>query len=508
MHPVGQPVGAGTLRAFYHRAVSTTETPRRLRRELGGWQVVALSIALMAPSMAANINPQLAVPSIGRAVPLAFGIATIGVVLVAYSFVRLTQHFHSSGSVYGFVGATLGPRAGAASGWALLGTYTALGVTTALTAGIFATSLLSSLGIWAHPPASAPYLLGAVVLAAAWPLAVIPIRPGTVVLLACELVTLALILAVSAVVVARLIAGDAPLGQHLNLDVVRVPHGIGASGIALAAVFGFLSFVGFEASGTLGEEARTPRRDIPRAILGTVLVGGVFYTVISAIEVWGFGTSAAGVAALSTTPSLLGHLGTTYVSAAVGDLITAGTVVSAFGCVTASTVGASRLLYALSRDATGGRSPLARLSPRWGTPVTGVTTVVAATGLIAALLHFGFRAAPLDGLSDSAEVATLIVLVVYLLCALGAGRLLWRRPAGVAAGRWEVAVPAAAVAVLGYTLWRNVWPWPSGAAAWLPLVSAAWWIIGLGAVLVTPGLARRIGVRLATDDGLRVASTA
>ena len=84
--------------------------------------MVAVSVGLMAPSMAANINPQLAVPSIGRAVPLAFVIATAGVVLVAYSLVRLTQHFHSAGSVYGFVGATLGPRAGAASGWALLGT--------------------------------------------------------------------------------------------------------------------------------------------------------------------------------------------------------------------------------------------------------------------------------------------------------------------------------------------------------------------------------------------------
>ena len=286
--------------------------------------------------------------------------------------------------------------------------------------------------------------------------------------------------------------------------------------MALAAVFGFLSFVGFEASGTLGEEARTRARDIPRAILGTVLVGGVFYTVISAVEVWGFGTSRAGVAALASTPSLLGHLGSSFVSPAVGDLITAGTVVSVFSCVAASTVGASRLLYALSRDAGGPHASLARLHPRWGTPVTAVTVVVAATAVIAAVLRFAVHAAPLEGLSDSAEVATLIVLVVYLLCALGAGRLLWQQSGadvdpgtgthGKIHARREVLVPGAAIVVLGYTLWRNVWPWPQGAAAWLPVLSAAWLLVGLAAVVITPGLARRIGTRLSADDGLRVMS--
>ena len=47
------------------------------------------------------------VRSAGRAVPLAFLLASVGVLLVAYGFVRLCQYFHHSGSVYAFVGATL-----------------------------------------------------------------------------------------------------------------------------------------------------------------------------------------------------------------------------------------------------------------------------------------------------------------------------------------------------------------------------------------------------------------
>ncbi|HEX5192500.1 MAG TPA: hypothetical protein VFW09_06835 [Solirubrobacteraceae bacterium] len=80
--------------------------------------------------MAANINPQASATTVGRAVPLTFALAAVGILLVSYTFVRLCQRFHHSGSVYGFVGATLGARTGVISGWALTGTYTFYGVVT------------------------------------------------------------------------------------------------------------------------------------------------------------------------------------------------------------------------------------------------------------------------------------------------------------------------------------------------------------------------------------------
>ena len=113
------------------------EHPGTLRRELSVWEAIGLSLALMAPSMAANINPQATAGTVGRAVPLAFLLATLGVLLIAYTFVRLCQRFHHAGSVYGFVGATLGARAGVVAGWSLLGTYVFYGVVTSTAAGIF-----------------------------------------------------------------------------------------------------------------------------------------------------------------------------------------------------------------------------------------------------------------------------------------------------------------------------------------------------------------------------------
>jgi amino acid transporter len=57
----------------------------------------------MAPSMAININPQGAAPVVGRAVPVAFLLATVGVLLIAYTFVRLSQR--RAGSVAGWLNA-------------------------------------------------------------------------------------------------------------------------------------------------------------------------------------------------------------------------------------------------------------------------------------------------------------------------------------------------------------------------------------------------------------------
>ena len=331
-----------------------------LKRSLSVWAAVGLSVALMAPSMAANINPQASATTAGRAVPLTFLIAAVGVLLVAYSFVRLCQYFHHSGSVYAFVGATLGPRTGVVAGWGLLGTYTFYAVVTSSAAGIFGTAFLQAVGIWKNPPSWAPFVLLAVALALSLLLAVMPARRGAGVLLSVEGTTVALILIVTAVVLVRLLAGNAPGHEHFTLTVFKVTPGTSVSAVFLGVVFGFLSFAGFEAAATLGEEARRPTRDIPRAILGTAIFGGLYFVIVTAVEMMGFGTGPAGVKAFTNSPSLLGDLGSSYVGHWVGDVITLGTTVSAFGCCLASTVAAARLLYALSRDTSRG----ARARPR------------------------------------------------------------------------------------------------------------------------------------------------
>lgn len=95
---------------------------RGLRRELRFWEAIALSIGIMAPGAAMALNGTLPASLVGRAVPLTFVFDTVGILLVAYAFIRLTAYFNHAGSVYALSGATLGPWAGFFSGWALLGT--------------------------------------------------------------------------------------------------------------------------------------------------------------------------------------------------------------------------------------------------------------------------------------------------------------------------------------------------------------------------------------------------
>src|ERR1700740_2398743 len=315
-----------------------------LKRSLSIWAAVGLSVALMAPSMAANINPQGGATYAGRAVPLTFLIAAVGVLLVAYSFVRLTQYFHHAGSAYAFVGATLGPRRGVVAGWGLVGTYLFYAVVTASAAGIFGTAFLQAVGIWHNPPTWAPFVLLAVALLLVLFLAIMPARRGTSVLLTVEGVTVALILIVTAVVLVRLLAGNAPQHHTFTWSVFQVTPGTTFSSLFLGVVFGLLSFAGIVAAATLVEEANRPTRDIPRAILGVAIFGGVYFTVVTAVEMMGFGAGTKGVANFAASPSLLGDLGSSYVGHWVGDVITLGTTFSAFGCCLACVVGASRLI--------------------------------------------------------------------------------------------------------------------------------------------------------------------
>ena len=152
-------------------------------------------------------------------------------------------------------------------------------------------------------------------------------------------------------------------------------------------MFGFLSFAGFEAAATLGEETNHPNRDIPRAILGVAILGGIYFFVVTAVEVMGFGTSAAGVKAFISSTSLIGDLGTAYVSSWIGNIITAGAMVSAFGCALACTVGSSRLIFAMGRDGIlHGR--LSQVSPGRRTPVTSTGAVVLTAYVIIAFTWF------------------------------------------------------------------------------------------------------------------------
>src|SRR5438105_9688058 len=149
----------------------------------------------MAPTLAMSLTGVQAAGLIGRAAPLAYVCAAIGVAFVAYGFVRLSSHFSHAGSVYAFTGLSLGPRAGFFSGWALLGTYILFPSVSIMGIAIFGQAFLKSTGIAASPPWW-PLALGGWALIAI--LASRGVRVTTRALLTAEVVAVVLILALVA----------------------------------------------------------------------------------------------------------------------------------------------------------------------------------------------------------------------------------------------------------------------------------------------------------------------
>ena len=476
---------------------STPSAPARqsaLRPSLSVWQAVGISVALMAPSMAANINPQGTASLVGRATPLAFLLAAVAVLLIAYVFVRLCQYYRHAGSVYVFAGATLGPRAGAVAGLGLMGTYVFYGLVTSSAAGIFGSAFLDAIGLWNDQPWWAGFLVGGVALVLALVLTVIPARQAASVLLSVEGVTVLLILAIAAVVLVRMLSGSAPGGATFTLDVFKVAPGTDSSSLFLGIIFGLLSFAGFEAAATLGEEAHDPRRDIPRAILGTAVFGGVYFTVVTAIEMMAFGPDKAGINRFVNSPALMGDLGTSYIGAWVGDLITLGASVSAFACCLACVVGASRLLFAVARDVSPGHALAA--TGRYGTPAAAAVVIAALIAVIALVCAVVFGAKPFDTFFWSGTIGTLILLVAYVLATIGCIKLIFvdRR---MSVPQWQVVVPVLALLMLGYTIYRNVFPYPTkGPGQWFPVVSFGWLALVTVTMLARPRLARRLAVSM------------
>jgi hypothetical protein len=67
---------------------------------------------------------------------------------------------------------------------------------------------------------------------------------------------------------------------------------------------------------------------------------------------------------------------------------------------------------------------------------------------------------------------------------------------------WQVVIPIAAIVLLGYTLYRNVYPYPSGDGRWFPVVAGAWLLVAVIAVIVAPRMAARLGEALTAQEGI------
>jgi len=390
----------------------------------------------------------------------------------------------------------LGARAGFFSGWALLGTYLAFTAASTAEVGLFGQAFFDGTGIW---PNAEWLMISLVAAALIWFVAYGEVRVATRALLTMEGLTVTLIVIVVVVIFARVIAGSAPNGQSFTLSPFTLPSGVGLGTVALAAVFGLLSFAGFEGAASLGEETDNPRRDIPRAIATAVITMGIFYTIVMLAQTLGFGVDKQGTEAFASSSSPLGELSRSYIGPIMADAINFGVMVSAFASALGTATAGSRMLFALCRDGFLSRR-LGETSDRTGAPVNALA-VVMVIAIVAFVSQRIGGVSAVNAFFYPGTIGVLSLLVAYMVTNVGALRFLFlsRRVRAV-----EAIVPVIALAILAYVLYANVYPVPDFPFNIFPYVVAAWLLLGLGIVLLVPGLARRIGANLAEREGLAV----
>jgi amino acid transporter len=247
-----------------------------------------------------------------------------------------------------------------------------------------------------------------------------------------------------------------------------------------AALAGLFLFYGFEACGDVAEEVARPAVRIPRAMVLTILVGG-----ISALFSFGGYVLAAPdlqaiVSGKETDPIpviLESTLG------AVGAKIFLVVAVTAFlSCVLSLQAAASRLLYSFARDGMlPGHRWLSRVTPRTKVPANALIVACTIPVLLALLIFVNE-----DLLNSVTAFAVLGIYVAFQMVVLAAlrQRVKGWRPAGpFSLGRGGILVNIVALAYGIFAMYLLARPGSSGNvfADWIVL-------IGLGIVLVTGGL--------------------
>jgi amino acid transporter len=442
-----------------------------LKRRLSLPEAIGLSLSVICPTVTAAFNVTLVVQATGAAAPLSFVIGTVAMVLVALSFMAFTHRVSNAGSAYAYIAHTFGSRAGFIAGWSLLLVYLGFATAQAALVGSFTGAALKGLSL---NVGAAWIAIGGGALLAAWWLAYRDMRLAGRLMLGLEAAAVAGIVALCASILIRVRPGLAETAATFRPSA---DFG-GWSGLGFGMVFCILSFGGFEGAATLGEETHDPRRNIPIALLATVLASGAFFIFVAYCEVIGFG--AGGIKDLAKSEAPLNDLALRFATPRFAIALDLAAAVSCFSGMLGPLAAAGRVLYALGR---GGLAPaLSGVHPVHGTPAPALS-------LSAVLVLLPFLVwAPFVGAGNyysyASTIGALALILVYI--SVGAAETLeaWRERRPV----WS-AVCVLGPALLLWVLFRNLYPVPDFPNNLWPYVALVWVAASWGLMKMRPALA-------------------
>jgi amino acid transporter len=461
----------------------------RLREHsIGLPQVVFQSITHMAPGAAVAYSIYISVPLSRQALALSVVLALVACLCAAVAIGQLAKQIPSAGGLYTYAARSLGPLAGFYVAWLfilfepLVAPFLYLEFGWAMHEVFASETSFDYSGQW--------WIWVLVMTVFVFLLTYRDIRISTtagVILGAFE------ILVFGALAVWMLISnvGD------LNLQPFNPHNADGSwSGVFKGMVFAILAFIGFEAAAPLGEEARHPRRTIPRAVVGSAVLIGLFYILCAYAWVFGAGfdrfvEQATGADPWRDLGEVFWSTGWILVFLAICNSIAANS--------NAAVNAATRVFYALARNGLAPR-PLGHTHPEYKTPHVAIIWMSGFALVLAIVI--GAIWDPLTGFAMIATAAVPVVILVYMLVSVACIFHYAVRRRGPFNPLLHLVMPIAGIVLFFFPLYYQFYKapptYPIKAANWVAL---AWTVIG---IVVTLWIVRTRPEKLADVDRVYV----
>ncbi|HEX5908097.1 MAG TPA: amino acid permease [Propionibacteriaceae bacterium] len=387
----------------------THETGHELKRAVSSWQLTAMGVgAIIGTGIFVVIGEGAAIA--GPSVILSFALAALACVFSALSYAELASSIPVSGSAYTYTYATLGEIVAWIIGWDLILEY---GVSVAAVAvgwgGNFNEFLENAFGVALPAAISAPpseggiFNLPAVIIVflITW-LLVIGVRESAQANFVMVIIKLA-------VLVFFIIAA----ATSINTDHFTPFAPAGFDGVVTAAAIIFFAYIGFDAVSTGSEEAKNPSKDLPLAIIGSLVIATIFYILASLGAVGLLPADQLGASDAPLAEALDAGAGLNWAAA----VLAAGAVVAITSVMLVILYGQTRIFFAMCRD---GLLPerLAGVHPRYGTPAK----LTIGLGVLIAIL------AAVVPLTEIVKLVNIGTLFAFVLVNVGVIVLRYTRP--------------------------------------------------------------------------------
>ena len=383
------------------------ESGTSLRRSLGVWQLTMISVgATLGTGIFVVLGT--AVPLAGPAVWIAFAVAGLAALLSALSYAEMAGSVPVSGSSYSYAYATMGEGVAWVCGWCLVLEYGVSVAAVAVGAGQYVNEALAVFGLGLPPALANP----------------IGVADGLINLPAAALVLLAMLLLVRGakdsawantimvfVKLAVLLVFVVIAFSSFSLGNFEPLAPMGVAGVAAASSRLFFSYIGFDAASTAGDEATNPRRDLPRAIILSMVIVTAVYILVAIAAIG----ARPWTAFADDESAFVGILTEITGQPIVALFFSIGAVIAIASVVLTVYYGQTRILYRMAQDGMVPRV-FSRVGRRSGTPVAGTVIVGAVVAVVAALI-------PLGELADATSIGTLFAFALVNLSVILLRRL-------------------------------------------------------------------------------------